>query len=135
MAPVIIDNLHKFGLEFQVKIIASIITDKAFLERVADIIDVDAFENEAHRWIVKEILQYHIEYKDLPTKQVFKVRIVTIPETMQELRVSVVDEIRKVYEKISETDLQFVREQFLEFCKNQKLKSAIVESVDFLKTG
>ena len=53
MAPVIIDNLHKFGLEFQVKIVASILTDKVFLERICDIIDVDAFENEAHQWILK----------------------------------------------------------------------------------
>jgi replicative DNA helicase len=32
-------------------------------------------------------------------------------------------------------DLKFVGEQFLEFCKNQKLKSAILESVDHLKDG
>jgi replicative DNA helicase len=40
-----------------------------------------------------------------------------------------------VHAKISEKDLQFVREQFLEFCKNQKLKSAIMDSVDHLKSG
>ena len=135
MAPVIIDNLHKFGLEFQAKIIAGIITDKSFLERIVDIIDVDAFENEAHRWIVKEVIAYHAEYKSLPTLQVFKVRIDTIPDGMEEYKALVVAQLRLVYMKISDSDLQFVREQFLEFCKNQKLKSAIVESVDFLKTG
>jgi replicative DNA helicase len=133
MAPVIIDNLHKFGLEFQVKIVASILTDKVFLERICDIIDVDAFENEAHQWILKEIIQYHIQYKDLPTPQVFKVRIDTIENDA--FKSSVVQQLTQVYTKISEKDLQFVREQFLEFCKNQKLKSAIIESVDHLKTG
>lgn len=133
MAPVIIDNLHKYGLEFQVKIIASILTDKSFLERVVDIIEIDAFENEAHRWIVKEIIQYHAEYKDLPTMQVFKVRVDTIENS--DFKSTVVDHLKSVYLKISEKDLQFVREQFLEFCKNQKLKNAIIESVDFLKTG
>ena len=133
MAPVIIDNLHKYGLEFQVKIIASILTDKTFLERVVDIIEIDAFENEAHRWIVKEIIQYHAEYKDLPTMQVFKVRVDTIENA--DFKATVTDHLKSVYLKISEKDLQFVREQFLEFCKNQKLKNAIIESVDHLKTG
>lgn len=133
MAPVIIDNLHKYGLEFQVKIIASILTDKSFLERVVDIIEIDAFENEAHRWILKEIIQYHAEYKDLPTMQVFKVRVDTIENP--DFKATVKETLLGVYMKISEKDLQFVREQFLEFCKNQKLKNAIIESVDFLKTG
>ena len=103
MAPVIIDNLHKYGLEFQVKIIASILTDKTFLERVVDIIEIDAFENEAHRWIVKEIIQYHAEYKDLPTMQVFKVRVDTIENA--DFKATVTDHLKNVYLKISEKDL------------------------------
>ena len=133
MAPVIIDNLHKYGLEFQVKIIAGILTDKSFLERVVDIIEIEAFENEAHRWIIKELIQYHAEYKDLPTMQVFKVRVDTIENP--DFKATVKESLLGVYMKISEKDLQFVREQFLEFCKNQKLKNAIIESVDHLKTG
>lgn len=133
MAPVIIDNLHKFGLDFQVKIIAGIITDKSFLERVVDIIEVEMFENSAHQWIVKEIIRYHADYKDLPTMQVFKIRTDTIDN--EEFKASITDQLRHVYMKLNESDLQFVREQFLEFCKNQKLKSAIMESVDHLKAG
>jgi replicative DNA helicase len=133
MAPVIIDNLKKFGLDFQSKIIAGILTDRSFLERVIDIVDVSAFENEAHQWILKEIMSYFISYKELPTMQVFKVRVDTISNEM--LKASVVDHLKSVYLKLTEKDLVFVREQFLEFCKNQKLKNAILESVDHLKTG
>lgn len=133
MAPVIIDNLHKFGLEFQSKIIAGILTDRAFLERIVDIIDVVAFENEAHQWILKEIIAYHIDYKDLPTKQVFRIRTDTIEN--EDFKVQVQQQLIDVYRKLTENDLQFVREQFLEFCKNQKLKGAIMDSVDHLKTG
>lgn len=133
MAPVIIDNLKKFGLDFQSKIIAGILTDRSFLERVIDIVDVSAFENEAHQWILKEIMNYFISYKELPTMQVFKVRVDTISNEM--LKTSVVDHLKSVYLKLTEKDLVFVREQFLEFCKNQKLKNAILESVDHLKTG
>ena len=133
MAPVIIDNLHKFGLEFQIKIIAGILTDKTFLERVVDIIDIDMFENEAHRWIVKEIIQYHAEYKSVPSTQAFKIRAHTIES--DDFKHAVARQLSVIYQKFTETDLQFVREQFLEFCKNQKLKSAIMQSVDFLSAG
>jgi hypothetical protein len=78
MAPVIIDNLEKYGREFQAKIVASLLVDRIFLERVMDILDLEMFENESHRWIVKEIVEYYQGYKDLPTLQVFKVRVDTI---------------------------------------------------------
>lgn len=133
MSPVIIDNLHKFGLEFQSKIIAGILSDKPFLERVLDIADPEAFENEAHRWILKETFSYYLSYKSAPTLQVFKIRIDTIKNEL--LKQMVIDNLRVVYTKLADNDLDFVREQFLEFCKNQKLKSAIYDSVDLLKIG
>jgi replicative DNA helicase len=133
MAPVIIDNLHKFGLEFQSKIIAGILSEKTFLERVLDIADPEAFENEAHRWILKETFSYYLEYKSVPTLQVFRIRLDTVSNaTMKEM---IIDQLRVVYQKITDADLEFVREQFLEFCKNQKLKAAILGSADLLVTG
>ena len=133
MAPVIIDNLQKYGIEFQIKIIAGLLTDKSFLERILDIVEIDAFENEAHRWIVNEVIQYYNQYRGMPSSQVFSVRMDTIKS--DEFKASVVEHLKAVHFKIKDSDLQFVKEQFLEFCKNQKLKGAIVESVDHLKSG
>lgn len=129
----VIDNLKKFGMEFQVKCISGILSDKTFLERLSDIIDPSSFESEQHQWIVKETISYFLEYKDLPTLNVFKIKV--DPVEPDEHKQSIVNELRKVYQKISDSDLQFVKEQYLEFCKSQKLKSAIIESVDHLKTG
>jgi len=133
MSPIIIDNLHKYGLEFQAKIIAGILSEKTFLERVLDIADPEAFENEAHRWILKETFSYYLEYSSVPTLQVFKVRISTINNEI--LKAMVIDNLKSVFLKLTDSDLDFVREQFLEFCKNQKLKGAIINSVDLIKVG
>ena len=135
MAPVIIDNLHKYGIDFQTKVIAGLLTDKEFLERVSDIIDIEMFENAQHQWIVREILDYFIQYKEIPTMQVFKVRVDAIPDSRDDLKVGVIGSLRAVYLKVEETDLDFIRTQFLEFCKNQKLKKAIYDSIDHLKDG
>jgi replicative DNA helicase len=130
---VIIDNLKKFGNEFQVKCIAGLVSDRPFIERLADIVEADFFENEAHRWIVKESISYFHEYRDLPSLNVFKVRLETI--TNEALKASIVNSLKLVYQKMNDGDLKFIKEQFLEFCKNQKLKNAIMDAADLLATG
>ena len=129
----VIDNLKKFGAEFQIKCISGILSDKSFLERLSDIIDPTSFESDAHQWIVKQTIAYFMQYKDLPTLNVFKVKVDAIENVL--LKDSVVSQLRNVYQKITDSDLKFVKEQYLEFCKSQKLKSAIFDSVEFLKQG
>lgn len=127
------DNLIKFGTEFQTKCISTLLSDKIFLERIYDILDLDFFEGDAHKWIVRETLNYFNEYKNAPTLDVFKVKIQNV--TNELLKKSIIDNLRLVYKKINATDLTFIKEQFLEFCKNQKLKKAIMDSVDYLQSG
>jgi len=129
----IVDNLKKFGADFQTKCISALVSDKTFIERVSDIIEPGSFETDAHQFIVKETLSYFLGYKELPTLAVFKVKVDSIENDM--LKQTVVDQLRLVYQKITDSDLKFIKEQFLEFCKNQKLKNAIMESVDHLKNG
>ena len=133
MSEKIIDNLKKFGSEFQIKCISGLVSDKTFIERISDILEPDSFETDAHKFIVKETISYFLEYKDLPTLAVFKVKVDGIENDL--LKQSVVEQLRLVYQKISDTDLKYIKEQFLEFCKNQKIKNAIMESVDHLKSG
>jgi replicative DNA helicase len=129
----IVDNLKKFGSEFQIKCISGLVSDKTFIERISDILEPDSFETDAHKFIVKETISYFLQYKDLPTLAVFKVKVDSIENDL--LKQSVVEQLRLVYQKISDTDLKYIKEQFLEFCKNQKIKNAIMESVDHLKSG
>ena len=133
MSEKIVDNLKKFGSEFQIKCISGLVSDKTFIERISDILEPDSFETDAHKFIVKEMISYFLQYKDLPTLAVFKVKVDSIENDL--LKQSVVDQLRLVYQKISDTDLKYIKEQFLEFCKNQKIKNAIMESVDHLKSG
>jgi replicative DNA helicase len=129
----IVDNLKKFGSEFQIKCISGLVSDKTFIERISDILEPDSFETDAHKFIVKETISYFLQYKYLPTLAVFKVKVDSIENDL--LKQSVVEQLRLVYQKISDTDLKYIKEQFLEFCKNQKIKNAIMESVDHLKSG
>jgi len=128
-----VDTLKKFGNEFQSKCLAALVGDKTFLERTSDIINKDYFESDSHKWIITEIVSYFMQYKALPTLSVFKVRIDSITDDV--LKTSIINQLRGVYTRLNDSDLQFVKEQFLEFCRNQKLKTAIEDSVDLLKLG
>ena len=43
--------------------------------------------------------------------------------------------MRCIFTQVDLNDTEFVKNEFLHFCKNQKLKNAIMQSVDFLKGG
>lgn len=127
------DRLTRFGAEFQIKCISCLLSEKTFLERIYDIVKDDYWENDAHKWIVNVIIKYFNQYKDLPTLQVFKIKVDEVESDT--IKQSIVEQLKLIYQKISESDIKFIKEEFLEFCKNQTLKGAIIDSVDHLKTG
>lgn len=128
-----IENLKKFGADFQHKCLSALVSDKAFIERISDIIEHHFFETDAYQWICRETVSYFAEYKSVPTLTVFKVKIDAI--TNETLKMSYVDALKQVYSKVTADDLNFVKEEFLLFCKNQILKKAILDSVEHLNSG
>ena len=128
-----IDTLQKFGTAFQSKTIRALIDDKKFLERTHDIIETAYWESEAHKWIVDEILVHYSKYKRTTTLDVFKIKCDDVG--IDSLKASIVDQLRDIFTKVDLNDTEFVKNEFLNFCKNQKLKNAIMQSVDFLKGG
>jgi replicative DNA helicase len=90
------------------------------------------FQNQAHQWIIKEILRYYDKYHTVPSMDILKVELKKIDNEV--LRVSIKEQLREAYEA-SEEDLEYVREEFSTFCKNQQLKKALLNSVDLLKAG
>lgn len=129
----IIDNLQKYGITFQNKCISCLLSDQTFIERIYDILDVNYFESDSQKWIVSQILSYFIEYKSLPTMEVFKIKTDTIENNVQ--RLSVIQTLRLVYQYISSNDSTFIKNEFLKFCKNQKMKQAVIDSVELLERG
>jgi replicative DNA helicase len=128
------NNLKKYGSEFQSKCVASLVTNQLFVEQIFDILTSDYFESDANKWIVQQIMDYFLKYKSCPTLQVFGIESEKIRSNV--LKAAVIEQLKNVYTNYIESqDLKFVSEQFLEFCKNQKMKNAIISSTDYLKLG
>jgi replicative DNA helicase len=127
------DNLSEFGHSFQTKVISSLISDRVFLQQVSDLIEPNYFESQSNSWIVGKILEYYAKYKSPPTQEVFKSEVVGIDDKL--IKTSIVDSLKEAYRLQNSTDLEYVKNTVIEFCKNQRMKSAILESVDLLKAG
>ena len=82
--------------------------------------------------LIKEIKKYFDKYKIQPTMEAMKVIIDDLDNDV--LKTSVVDSLRNAWQHRESPDLEFVQEKTLEFCKNQIIKNAIMESVDLLDT-
>lgn len=123
-------QLADYGTPFQRKVIGALMTDQKFVVNVRDVIKLEYFNSQAHKWIVQKILDYFDAFHTVPTLEVLQIEFKKIDNDV--LKVAVREELKYSYE-VSTDDLQFVKEEFLAFCRNQEMKNAILESADKLK--
>ena len=125
-------SIQEYGKGFQIKVLSSLLTHKEFLANIYDILNEEDFNNQAHRWIVKEILKYYDKYHTTPSLDILKVEVKKVENEV--LQLSIKEQLREAY-IASDEDLKYVQEEFSTFCKNQQLKKALLSSVDLLKAG
>ena len=128
-----VDTLVKYGQSYQSKVVASLITDVKFLEQVTEITKPAFFESQANQWIIQEVQDYFNEFRAVPTMEVFKIKVGSVED--KALKQTVIEQLKNVYTQVGADDLAYVKKEYLTFCKNQKVKDALLKSVDLLKAG
>lgn len=131
MAKKKIETLERFGGEFQAKVLSLLIKDYEFVQKTFDIVEPDYFESDARKWVARTIIEYFQTYRKLPTATVFMTEVDKITNDVH--KVAVKAELRTIQMHVTDDDLEYVKDKFLQFCKNQTLKSAIFDSVDLLE--
>jgi len=124
-------TLTQFGTSFQSKIITSCLIDSMFLQTIMEVLQPEYFESDANSWLAKTINEYFNKYKTTPTLEALKIEVENIENDV--FKISVVEGLKDAWRYREANDLQFVQEKTLDFCKNQVLKSAIMESVNLLE--
>ena len=125
-------SLQQYGKGFQLKVLGSLLTDKNFLLNVRDVLNDGYFDADSHKWIINEIIKYFDKYHTTITMDVLKVELQKVENEV--LQVALKEELRNSY-AASQDDLDYVQEEFTNFCKNQEMKAAILDSADLLKQG
>ncbi len=126
------ESLVKYGTSFQSKIISSLLTDVKYIKQIVDILEVSYFDTDSNKFLVKSIKDYFSKYKSQPTMESIKIMIDDVENDV--LKVAIVDSLRGAWQHREDPDLEFVKEKSLEFCKNQIVKGAIMQSVELLET-
>lgn len=127
------DNLSKYGQSYQTKVVTNLVTDRPFLEQVSDILETKYFESDTNKWVVDTTKKYFSKYKNTPTTDFFKTEIQKI--TDKALQQNVFGQLKIIYGQQSGEDSEWVKTEFLTFCKNQNFKNVILTSVDLLQSG
>ena len=125
------ENFNQFGPTFQSKVISSLLSDNKFIQTISDILEPKYFDSDANKWLSTEVSKYFNEFRKAPTLEVLKIKITQMDDDI--LKVSVIENLKEAWRNIEATDLEFVKQETLDFCKNQTLKNAILESVDMLE--
>ena len=125
------ENLVQYGTSFQSKIITSLMLDIKFTKQIVDILEVSYFDTDSNKYLIKSIKDYFAKYKSPPTMEAIKVIIDEVDNDT--LKTTIIDALRGAWQHRESPDLEFVKEKTLEFCKNQVVKNAIMDSVELLE--
>ena len=127
-----LNSLLQYGKGFQLKVINALLTDKSFLLNVRSAVEVDYFDSDSHKWILNNILEYFDKRHATITLEVLKVELQKVDNQL--LKVAIKEELKNALDS-SKDDIDYVTEEFTKFCRNQKMKAAILDSADLLKSG
>jgi len=128
-----LNSITSYGSAFQTKVLSALLTDKAFLQNINDALSEEDWDNQGSKWIIKEILKYYQKYNTTPTMEVLKIELKKIENEV--LQISIKEQLKAAYKASEENDLDYIKQEFSKFCKNQKLKKAISESINLLALG
>ena len=128
-----LSKLSQYGPTFQIKVIGALLTDRDFLITISESLSDDYFENTSHQWITKEILKYFNKYHTVPSMDALKVEVQKVDNEV--LKIAIKEQLVQAYKESEQTDIQYIKDEFLGFCRNQQMKKAIITSADLLASN
>jgi len=127
-------NFAEFGKPFQEKLAFTILEDAQFANQIGEVLDYNFFELKYLRVFVKRIYEFKNKFGKYPSKSTFEALL----RTEIGVENSVVQkQVRSFYTQFNTSgntiDIDYVKTNAIEFCKKQKLKEAMLKSVELLK--
>ena len=130
-------TFSKFGKTFQEDLCHLILNDRTFADQMFEVLDLNFLELKHLRVFIRKIEEYRKKYGVHPTSNIMLSIIRTGLEGEPE---SVKTRIRDYYARVlANGELpqgsDFIKDTALDFCKKQKLKEALIKSVELIKSS
>jgi replicative DNA helicase len=129
-------SFGKYGKSFQEKIFQGLLTDKTWAMQMTEVMTPEFFELKYLRFLTDRYFQYFLKYKDFPTLNLL---ITIVKEDLSQgndtiLRDQIVEFLHRMKTNPDVSDLQYVKEKSLDFCKRQAFKGALTKAVELIET-
>ena len=125
-------NFGLLGTSFQQALIKAIIEDKKYGETIIDVIESKYFDNNSFRFITQHIKELYTKYGKIPNYDSLSQKIVLEMGSQESARIHL-DTIESIKEK--EDTEQLVKDEALNFCKQQNLRKELKKVNTIIDNG
>ena len=128
-------SFSKFGKTFQEGLCQLILEDRPFADQIAEVLDINFLELSYLRTFVKKVFGYREKYNVHPS---YKIMTTVLRSELEDESETDKQQVRTYFARIYNGDVEgraYIKETALEFCRKQKLKEAMMESVKLLQSS
>ena len=126
-------NLGRYGKSFQEGLVQLIFEDRPFADQITEVLDTQFLELEYLRIFVSKVMDYRTKYGTHPSVEAMITILRTEMDTQDEV---LQNQVREYFARIHTremSDIEYIKETSLDFCKKQNLKEAMMKSVGLLQ--
>jgi len=126
----------QYGKAFQEKIFHCLISDKEWASQMVEVMAPSYFDVSYLEYLCEKLFSYHIKYRSFPSLGLLVTIIKDDLSSNQDeiLRDQIIDFIYRIKSGSNLSDLAFVKDKSLDFCKKQAFKDALEQSVELIQT-
>jgi replicative DNA helicase len=128
-------NFSKYGKSFQEKLCMVILDDRAFADQIEEVLDVNFLELNYLKLFLNKVFDYRKKYEVHPSRDIMKTILRSELDDENELTAKQTREFYVRSQITDLTDVAYIKDTSLDFCKKQNLKSAMVKSIGLLRNS
>ena len=128
-------NFSKYGKSFQEKLCMVILDDRPFADQIEEVLDVGFLELNYLKLFLNKIFDYRKKYGVHPSRDIMKTILRSELDNENDLTAKQVREFYVRSQVNALTDVEYIKDTSLDFCKKQNLKSAMVKSIGLLQSS
>jgi hypothetical protein len=126
-------NFGRYGKAFQEGLVQLIFEDRPFADQITEVLDISFIELEYLRVFLRKTLSFRERYDKHPSVDAMLTIIKTdLDEEDETLQHQVQDYFGRMHTR-EVTDVGYIKETSLDFCRKQNLKEAMLTSVGLLQ--
>lgn len=131
------NDFSHYGPRFQEGLAQLILDDRVFADQISEVLDYDFLESKYLKEFVSKVFEYRTKYGKHPSRDTMATIVRSEFLGANEVtRTQIREYFARIYAKSAEVDgAEHIKEVSLDFCRKQKLKSAMLKCVGLIKSS